>query len=114
MSPPRLPLQVGIIPYSGFEIAFFEGLKQYWERKQGKRLHPVNVMATGAIASAGAQILTYPMALVRTRMQAQAASTPPVSMRKTITTIARADGFQGFYRVRHPSNPAISSGCMRI
>jgi hypothetical protein len=103
----RLPLQVGIIPYAGFEIAFFEGIKQYWERKQGKQLHPVNVMATGAIAGAGAQILTYPVALVRTRMQAQAAMTPPVSMRQTIVTIARADGLRGFYRVCRPSNLAF-------
>ena len=76
------------------------GLRNYWERRRGKRLHPFAVMATGASASAAAQILTYPLALVRVRMQAQASTVPPVSMRHCIAAIARADGMSGFYRVR--------------
>lgn len=95
-------MQLGIIPYAGLEIAFFEALKHRWERRRGKRLHPLGVMAAGAVASAGSQILTYPIALVRTRMQAQAASVPPMTMRSCIVSVARNDGFKGFYRVRVP------------
>jgi hypothetical protein len=98
-------IQVGIIPYAGAEIAFFEGMKHSWEQRRGKRLHPIGVMTTGAIAAAAAQVLTYPLALVRTRMQAQAAMIPPVTMRSCIVQVVRNDGFRGFYRVR--SFPAL-------
>lgn len=78
-------LQVGIIPYAGFEIAFYEALKQYWEAKRGKRLHPLATMTTGAVASAGAQVLTYPLALVRTRMQVRSKILVEISFqRRTI------------------------------
>ena len=93
-------VQLGIIPYAGLEIAFYEMLKHSWERRRGKRLHPLGVMAAGALASAGPQVLTYPIALVRTRMQAQAASVPPLTMRSCIVSVVRNDGFKGFYRVR--------------
>jgi Mitochondrial carrier protein len=79
---------------------------------RGKRLHPAQTMAAGATASAGSQILTYPLALVRVRMQAQAGTSPPVSMRNCIAAVARADGLSGFYRARALLPHATPSACV--
>ncbi len=65
------PSMTGIIPYAGTDIATFEIVKQYMvERYDGEPPGYV-LIGTGMFASSVAQFVSYPFALVRTRLQAQ-------------------------------------------
>ena len=65
------PSMTGIIPYAGTDIATFEIVKQHMvERYDGEPPGYV-LIGTGMFASSVAQFVSYPFALVRTRLQAQ-------------------------------------------
>ena len=80
-------------------MQFYESLRNRWERRRGARLRAPEMCLVGAAASGAAQCLTYPFALVRTRMQAQASDAVATSMASCIVQIARSGGVAGFYRV---------------
>ena len=61
----------------------------------------VELAGVGAVASVFAQTLTYPLNLVRTRMQTQGVNGRPKlykSMSHCFQTIWRTDGFVGLFR----------------
>lgn len=68
-----IPNILGIIPYAGIDLAVYETLKKKYLRN-----HPVNeqpsivlLLACGSASSTLGQVCSYPLALVRTRLQAQ-------------------------------------------
>lgn len=62
-------LQCGILPYAGVDICLFELFKDMLlERYDGEPPH-VAIVATGMASSSIAQFVSYPLALVRTRLQ---------------------------------------------
>lgn len=62
-------LQCGILPYAGVDICLFEVLKDgLLERYDGEPPH-VAIVGTGMLSSSVAQFVSYPLALVRTRLQ---------------------------------------------
>ena len=63
------PPQIGIIPYAGVDITAFELLKQRLLEEHDGRPPPPAVFAAGMLSSCVAQFVSYPLALVRTRMQ---------------------------------------------
>ncbi|EHB16415.1 Calcium-binding mitochondrial carrier protein SCaMC-3, partial [Heterocephalus glaber] len=72
-----LPNVLGIIPYAGIDLAVYETLKNRWlQQCSHESANPgiLVLLACGTISSTCGQIASYPLALVRTRMQAQGES----------------------------------------
>ncbi|GFR42420.1 hypothetical protein Agub_g3323 [Astrephomene gubernaculifera] len=67
-----LPALLGVFPFAGVDIALFEVFKdQLYERYDGPPPH-MGIVVAGMLSSSVAQVVSYPLALVRTRLQAQA------------------------------------------
>uniref|UniRef100_A0A8D0CS71 Calcium-binding mitochondrial carrier protein SCaMC-2-A-like n=1 Tax=Sander lucioperca TaxID=283035 RepID=A0A8D0CS71_SANLU len=72
-----VPNMLGIIPYAGIDLAVYETLKNRYLQQYGTNdTNPgvVVLLACGTVSSTCGQLASYPLALVRTRMQAQAAT----------------------------------------
>ncbi|XP_028283490.1 calcium-binding mitochondrial carrier protein SCaMC-1-like [Parambassis ranga] len=98
-----IPNLLGIIPYAGIDLAVYESLKNAWllyRAKDSPNPGVLVLLCCGTISSTCGQLASYPLALVRTRMQAQAsldASDQP-SMSSLMKKIVAKDGFFGLYR----------------
>lgn len=64
---------VGIIPYAGIDLAVYETLKKRYLAEHAEQGAPpiYLLLACGSASSSLGQIASYPLALVRTRLQAQ-------------------------------------------
>lgn len=62
-------MQIGILPFAGVDIAVFELLKERMITQYGHDIPSVGILAAGVTSSITAQFVSYPLALVRTRMQ---------------------------------------------
>ncbi|XP_014788605.1 calcium-binding mitochondrial carrier protein SCaMC-2 [Octopus bimaculoides] len=106
-----IPNLIGILPYAGIDLCVYETLKSmYLARSKSKQDPSIFViLACGTISSTCGQLTSYPLALVRTRLQAHGASHTMTSMFKDIL---RKDGFRGLYRGLTPNfmkvAPAVS------
>jgi solute carrier family 25 phosphate transporter 23/24/25/41 len=61
---------VGIVPFSAVDLALYSTLKERCIRSRGGGELPVlTLLGCGAASSAVAQVITYPLALAKTRMQ---------------------------------------------
>ena len=69
-------MQIGIIPYAGVDIATFELMKQHLLEEYHGDPHPVSILAAGMLSSSVAQFASYPLSLVRTRLQVGPAAAP--------------------------------------
>lgn len=68
-----VPNLLGIIPYAGIDLAVYETLKKMYLNRHGNAEDPSILVITGcgAFSSSCGQVASYPLALVRTRLQAQ-------------------------------------------
>uniref|UniRef100_A0A7N5JNV6 Solute carrier family 25 member 25 n=1 Tax=Ailuropoda melanoleuca TaxID=9646 RepID=A0A7N5JNV6_AILME len=69
-----VPNMLGIIPYAGIDLAVYETLKNAWLQRYAVNSADPGVfvlLACGTMSSTCGQLASYPLALVRTRMQAQ-------------------------------------------
>lgn len=66
--------QLGILPYAGVDIAAFEIFKERLLEKYDSQPPPILILGAGMLSSSIAQFASYPLALVRTRLQVQQAS----------------------------------------
>ncbi|KAJ8388751.1 hypothetical protein AAFF_G00129840 [Aldrovandia affinis] len=112
-----VPNMIGIIPYAGIDLAVYETLKNSWLQRYATDSADPGVcvlLACGTISSTCGQLASYPLALVRTRMQAQAtvAGGPQMSMSGLFKHIMRTEGATGLYRGLTPNFmkvvPAVS------
>ncbi|XP_062398305.1 calcium-binding mitochondrial carrier protein SCaMC-2-A [Sardina pilchardus] len=113
-----VPNMLGIIPYAGIDLAVYETLKNSWLQRYGSESKDPGVfvlLACGTVSSTCGQLASYPLALVRTRMQAQAtlqSSAPQASMSGLFKQILRTEGPTGLYRGLTPNFlkviPAVS------
>ncbi|XP_061469886.1 mitochondrial adenyl nucleotide antiporter SLC25A23-like isoform X2 [Rhineura floridana] len=112
-----LPNVLGIIPYAGIDLAVYETLKNTWLQKYSKNTADPGVLVLlgcGTISSTCGQIASYPLALVRTRMQAQATieGAPQLTMLGLFRHILSREGVLGLYRGIAPNFmkviPAVS------
>ncbi|XP_026124832.1 calcium-binding mitochondrial carrier protein SCaMC-2-A isoform X1 [Carassius auratus] len=117
-----VPNMLGIIPYAGIDLAVYETLKNTWLQRYGTENTDPGVfvlLACGTASSTCGQLASYPLALVRTRMQAQAVlsgaaveGASPVSMTGLFKQIMKTEGPAGLYRGLTPNFlkviPAVS------
>lgn len=69
---------LGIIPYAGIDLAVYETLKKKYLAKHTEYQEAPQIwllLACGSASSTLGQVCSYPLALVRTRLQAQGMST---------------------------------------
>ncbi|XP_053138282.1 calcium-binding mitochondrial carrier protein SCaMC-2 isoform X3 [Hemicordylus capensis] len=112
-----IPNMLGIIPYAGIDLAVYETLKNTWLQRYAVNSADPGVfvlLACGTMSSTCGQLASYPLALVRTRMQAQASveGAPEVTMRGLFKHILQTEGAFGLYRGLAPNFmkviPAVS------
>lgn len=113
-----VPNMLGIIPYAGIDLAIYETLKNSWLQRYGSESKNPGVfvlLACGTVSSICGQLASYPLALVRTRMQAQAtlqSAGPQPSMTGLFKQILQTEGPTGLYRGLTPNFlkviPAVS------
>lgn len=113
-----LPNFIGILPYAGIDLTVYETTKNWLIHSHSNKTEPDvwMIIVCGISSSTIAQLFTYPLALVRTRLQAQAimpTSNQPSTMCGQFCHIYKNDGFmRGFYRGFIPNfmkvMPAVS------
>ncbi|XP_061489863.1 mitochondrial adenyl nucleotide antiporter SLC25A24 [Rhineura floridana] len=112
-----IPNILGIIPYAGIDLAVYEALKKTWlEKYATDSANPgvLVLLGCGTASSTCGQLASYPLALVRTRMQAQALveNGPQLTMVGLFQRIIAKEGILGLYRGIAPNFmkvlPAVS------
>ncbi|XP_069705504.1 mitochondrial adenyl nucleotide antiporter SLC25A24-B [Periplaneta americana] len=115
-----VPNLLGIIPYAGIDLAVYETIKNSYIRQhnEGETPSVMLLLACGTVSSTCGQVCSYPLALVRTRLQAQVVtnvggqSQEMCSMMGVIRNIIQRDGPLGLYRGITPNflkvAPAVS------
>uniref|UniRef100_A0A4W6F707 Solute carrier family 25 member 24 n=1 Tax=Lates calcarifer TaxID=8187 RepID=A0A4W6F707_LATCA len=98
-----IPNILGIIPYAGIDLAVYESLKNFWLSHYAKDTANPGVLVLlgcGTISSTCGQLASYPLALIRTRMQAQASieGSEQLPMNLMVKKILEKEGFFGLYR----------------
>ncbi|TMS08836.1 Calcium-binding mitochondrial carrier protein SCaMC-2-B [Larimichthys crocea] len=86
-----IPNMLGIIPYAGIDLAVYETLKNSWLQRYATDSADPGVfvlLACGTTSSTCGQLSSYPLALVRTRMQAQGQNSGIWKKSKRVNTIA--------------------------
>ncbi|GAB1602492.1 calcium-binding mitochondrial carrier protein SCaMC-2-like [Argonauta hians] len=106
-----IPNLIGILPYAGIDLCVYETLKSMYRARSNIKQDPsiFVILTCGTISSTCGQLTSYPLALVRTRLQAHGSSHTMTSMFKDIL---KKDGFTGLYRGLTPNfmkvAPAVS------
>ncbi|XP_045565529.1 calcium-binding mitochondrial carrier protein SCaMC-3 isoform X1 [Salmo salar] len=111
-----VPNIIGIIPYAGIDLAVYETMKNAWLARHTDSADPgvFVLVGCGTMSSTCGQLASYPLALVRTRMQAQASvkGGPQLSMLGLFQNIVTQEGVAGLYRGIAPNFlkviPAVS------
>uniref|UniRef100_H3D982 EF-hand domain-containing protein n=1 Tax=Tetraodon nigroviridis TaxID=99883 RepID=H3D982_TETNG len=111
-----LPNLLSIVPYAGIDLAVYETLKFSWLNRNGGLADPgvMVLVGCGAVSSTCGQLASYPLALIRTRMQAQVSEkgAPKPSMLALVHNIVTREGVAGLYRGISPNLlkviPAVS------
>nr|KAF6350143.1 solute carrier family 25 member 42 [Myotis myotis] len=95
------PTVLGVIPYAGLSFFTYETLKSLHREYSGHRQpHPFERMIFGACAGLIGQSASYPLDVVRRRMQtAGITGHPRTSIAVTLSTIVREEGVvRGLYK----------------
>ncbi|XP_055702648.1 calcium-binding mitochondrial carrier protein SCaMC-3 isoform X2 [Phlebotomus papatasi] len=118
-----IPNMLGIIPYAGIDLAVYETLKKkYLSTQENKQPGLLLLLACGSASSTLGQVCSYPLALVRTRLQAQVIAAgksgqtlseqQQTSMVGLFRHILKSEGVLGLYRGITPNFikvlPAVS------
>lgn len=92
-----VPNLLGIIPYAGIDLAVYETMKKlYMKTYENKDPGIFVLLGCGTISCTAGQLASYPLALVRTKLQAQGAKAD--SMVGLFQKIIKQDGLTGLYR----------------
>ncbi|CAL9700631.1 unnamed protein product [Knipowitschia caucasica] len=102
-----VPNLLAIVPYAGIDLAVYETLKFAWLNRNSSVVDPgvMVLVGCGAVSSTCGQLASYPLALIRTRMQAQTSvkGSPKVSMLALLQNIVSKEGVTGLYRGISPN-----------
>lgn len=113
------PGLIGVIPYAGIDLCVYETLKVHWLSHHTEKTDPgvFILLLCGTISSTCGQIASYPLALVRTKLQAQTNDPSFRGIRAKgsidmFKIIFRQNGVRGLYRGILPNflkvAPAVS------
>lgn len=117
------PNILGIVPYAGIDLAVYETLKRkYLKKHESDDDRPgfLILLGCGTASSSLGQLCSYPLALVRTRLQAQVIAKQPNlnaepsehTMVGVFRRIIQTEGVTGLYRGLTPNFikvlPAVS------
>ncbi|XP_023500347.1 mitochondrial carrier protein SCaMC-3L isoform X2 [Equus caballus] len=114
-----LPNMLGIIPYACTDLAVYETLRCFWLKSGRDMQDPSGLVSLSSVtlSTTCGQMASYPLTLVRTRMQAQdtmEGSNP--TMRGVFQRILAQQGWPGLYRGMTPTLlkvlPAGGISCM--
>lgn len=112
-----VPNVLGIIPYAGTDLAVYETLKRFYMKRHGLDETPSIpvLLMCGTTSTIIGQLVSYPLALIRTRLQAQEVpmnSSKRDTMTKLLNNIWEGEGIRGLYRGLIPNIfkvvPAVS------
>lgn len=120
-----IPNMLGIIPYAGIDLAVYETLKKKYLKKHETDMDRPSIfvlLGCGTASSTLGQLCSYPLALIRTRLQAQVIKTnqlhketivdPNHTMVGVFRRIIETEGITGLYRGVTPNFikvlPAVS------
>lgn len=94
------PTVLGVIPYSGTSFFTYETLKRLHSEKTNKPPHPIERLVFGAVAGMLGQSASYPLDIVRRRMQtASITGSAYNTIKSTISTIVKEEGvIKGLYK----------------
>ncbi|CAI0452868.1 unnamed protein product [Linum tenue] len=103
---------LGTVPYMAISFFVYESFKSFLKARRPDDDSPImDGLACGSIAGLAASTATYPLALVRRRMQLDGiCGRVPIytgGLLETFRTIIRKEGFQGLYR-------GIGPQCLRV
>lgn len=105
-----VPSMIGILPYAGVDITIFELLKEQLLDKdtlpeyfqyEGNNPPAHLILAAGMCSSSIAQFAAYPLALTRTRLQAQGIGGRPIKYRGMMDVLRKTvqnEGVRGLYK----------------
>eukprot|EP00210_Caulerpa_lentillifera_P002274 g2184.t1 len=95
------PTMVGIFPYAGVDIACFEILMNKLETRYENGPPNALIFFAGTSSATLAQFISYPFALVKTRLQAQGVDNAPRNyngMTNCFYQVLRNEGYRGLYK----------------
>ncbi|XP_014665203.1 PREDICTED: calcium-binding mitochondrial carrier protein SCaMC-1-like [Priapulus caudatus] len=97
-----VPNLLGIIPYAGIDLAVYESLKRWYLTNHSKVEDPgvLLLLTCGTASSTCGQLASYPLALVRTRLQALGVTggKQDMTMLGMFRAILQSEGVTGLYR----------------
>lgn len=97
-----VPSMLGILPYAGVDITIFELFKeQLLDQYTGANPPAHLILAAGMCSSSIAQFAAYPLALTRTRLQAQGIGGKPIKYTGMIDVFRKTvqnEGVRGLYK----------------
>jgi len=109
-----LPNILGIIPYAGIDLTIYETIKNWYMKQNPTKQDPgvFVLLGCGTVSSTCGQLTSYPLALVRTRLQAAATDDAKKGFVSLAKNIVKREGFFGLYRGLAPNFlkvlPAVS------
>jgi solute carrier family 25 phosphate transporter 23/24/25/41 len=107
-----VPNLIGILPYAGIDLAVYETLKRAYLRREGGEAPILLLLASATTSSTCGQLASYPLALVRTQLQASLRPSAPQTMTLVFRSILAKEGPLGLYRGILPNflkvAPAVS------
>ena len=94
------PTVIGVVPYAGCSFFIYETLKQKHRDMYNTELTPVLRLASGALAGLIGQTTSYPLDVVRRRMQTEGVvnNVKYQSIVGTMSYVFRTEGIRGMYK----------------
>jgi len=91
---------LGIVPYAGTDLAVYNTLRE-WYKPEEQDPTVLMTLSIGAFASICGQLVSYPLQLVRTKLQAAGRAThdirEPPTIRTILTGVVKKHGILGLY-----------------
>lgn len=92
---------LGIMPYAAIDLTIFNILRDMYIERVGRDPSTYTVLGCGALSSICGQVVSYPFALIRTRLQSQGLPGKPVLYHGLLDCTRKTymnEGLRGFYR----------------